>query len=276
MKFTFGFSPCPNDTFIFDAIANHKIDLEGLEFDIILEDVETLNEMALHEQLDITKLSYHAFAYVSENYILLQAGSALGSGCGPLLISKDPIPESKLEYCVIGIPGKFTTANLLLSIAYPEAYTKKEMLFSEIENALLKEEIDAGVIIHENRFTYEKKGLRKIKDLGEYWETHYAAPIPLGAIAVKRNIDEDLLKKVSSVLRRSVAYAMQNTEQAMSYVKEHTQEMKEEVMQQHINLYVNDFTVHLGEKGREAVEKLFSVAMQKKIIPGVYKPLFVQ
>ncbi|MFI5172433.1 MAG: menaquinone biosynthesis family protein, partial [Chitinophagales bacterium] len=179
MKLTLGYSPCPNDTFIFDALAHHKIDTEGIEFEIIPADVETLNKYALHEELDISKLSYHAFAYVSKNYQLLTSGSALGRGVGPLLISKDDIPRSKLEFCLIGIPGRLTTANFLLSLAFPEAATKKEMVFSEIENALLSGAIDIGLIIHENRFTYAQKGLKKLIDLGEWWEKKFDLPIPL-------------------------------------------------------------------------------------------------
>ncbi|MBC8047002.1 MAG: 1,4-dihydroxy-6-naphthoate synthase [Fimbriimonadaceae bacterium] len=276
MKLTLGYSPCPNDAFIFDAIANKKIDTEGFEFDVMLEDVETLNEMALHETLDISKLSYHAYAYVSEKYILLTSGSALGRGCGPLLISKYKIPQTKIEYCVIGIPGKLTTANLLLSVAFPEALTKKGLIFSKIEDALLKDEIDAGVIIHENRFTFEKKGLQKIIDLGEYWENKYKLPIPLGGIAIKRNFDIDTQKRINRIVRNSVEFALQNPAQTMNYVKEHAQEMETSVMQQHIELYVNDFTVDLGEEGKNAVEKLYTIAQSKKIIPSVRYPLFVQ
>lgn len=275
MKLTLGFSPCPNDTFIFDAIVNDKIDLEDVVFDVLLEDVETLNEMALQQKLDITKMSYHAYAYVSNNYILLSSGSALGRGCGPILISKDEIPVEKVDYCVIGIPGKLTTANLLLSIAFPEAGTKKELLFSDIEDALLKDEIDAGVIIHENRFTYQEKGLLKILDLGTYWEENFHAPVPLGAIAIKRNIDSSLQQKINRIINRSVLYALENPEQSMPYVRMHAQEMEDAVMQQHISLYVNDFTVDLGAKGKIAVEKIFDYGFQKKIIPALYYPIFV-
>lgn len=276
MKLSLAFSPCPNDAFIFDAIANKKIDLEGLEFDILLEDVETLNHWALHGRTDITKLSYHAYAYVSSNYILLNSGSALGRGCGPLLISKDEIPKSKLEYCVIGIPGRLTTANLLLSLAFPSAITKKEMVFSEIEDALLRDEIDAGAIIHENRFTYEKKGLRKILDLGAHWEENYQAPIPLGAIAVKREFDTDMQKKIDRIIRRSLEHAFADPAGAMPYVREHAQAMEESVMQQHIQLYVNDFSLDLGTEGKEAIRKLYAEGQQKNIIPVLHEPIFLQ
>ncbi|MBK7568183.1 MAG: 1,4-dihydroxy-6-naphthoate synthase [Bacteroidetes bacterium] len=275
MKLSLGFSPCPNDTYIFDALAHQKIDTEGLEFDIVFADVETLNNNAHHEDLDITKLSYHAYAYMSRNYQLLTSGSALGRGCGPLLISKGEIPRSKIEFCLVGIPGKLTTANFLLSMAFPEAATKKEYVFSEIENALLSEAIDIGVIIHENRFTYQAKGLKKIIDLGEWWEKKYQLPIPLGGICVRRNFDTDLKQKINRVLKRSVEFAMKNPDQTMDFVRQHSQEMEEEVMKKHIQLYVNDFTVDLGAEGKNAVEKLYEVAMEKRIIGGMVYPLFV-
>ncbi|MBP8916397.1 MAG: 1,4-dihydroxy-6-naphthoate synthase [Chitinophagales bacterium] len=275
MKLSLGFSPCPNDTYIFDALAHQKIDTEGLEFDIVFADVETLNNNAHHEDLDITKLSYHAYAYMSRNYQLLTSGSALGRGCGPLLISKGEIPRSKIEFCLVGIPGKLTTANFLLSLAFPEAATKKEYVFSEIENALLSEAIDIGVIIHENRFTYQAKGLKKIIDLGEWWEKKYQLPIPLGGICVRRNFDTDLKQKINRVLKRSVEFAMKNPDQTMDFVRQHSQEMEEEVMKKHIQLYVNDFTVDLGAEGKNAVEKLYEVAMEKRIIGGMVYPLFV-
>jgi len=276
MKLSLGFSPCPNDTFIFDALAHQKIDTEGLEFDIVFADVETLNNKAHDVDLDITKLSYHAFGFMSRNYQLLTSGSALGRGCGPLLISKDDIPRSKIEFCVVGIPGKLTTANFLLSLAFPEAATKKEYIFSEIENALLSEAIDIGVIIHENRFTYQAKGLKKIIDLGEWWEKKYQMPIPLGGICVRRNFDKTLKQKINRVLKRSVEFALKNPEQTMDFVRQHSQEMEEDVMKQHIQLYVNNFTVDLGVEGKNAVEKLYEVAMEKKLIGGMVYPLFVE
>ena len=275
MKLSLAYSPCPNDTFIFDAMVHHKIDTEGLEFEPVLADVETLNQNAFDAVSDITKISFHAYCYVSQDYQLLHSGSALGNGCGPLMISKDIIPASKIEFCLIGIPGRLTTANFLLSLAFPEAATKKEMVFSEIEDALLKDQIDIGLIIHENRFTYEKKGLRKIIDLGEWWEKKYQLPIPLGGIAVRRSFDDALKQKINRVLRRSVEFALENPEQTMDYVKAHAQEMEEAVMQMHIKLYVNQFSVDLGEKGMEAIERLYEVAYEKKIIAGLYQPMFI-
>ncbi len=267
MKLTLGFSPCPNDTFIFDALVNHKIDTEGFEFDVVMEDVETLNRMAIKGQLDMTKLSFHTFAYATDKYRLMNAGSALGKNCGPLLISKKTINNDAVKNATIGIPGKFTTANLLFSIAYPLAEKKIEMIFSDIENQLLNETIDAGVIIHENRFTFEKKGLRKIADLGAYWESNYHHPIPLGGIFIHKKIDISIQKKIDILLRKSIQYAFENRNEAMTYIKAHSQEMEESVINQHINLYVNNFTLDLGNEGINAIKKLFSVSKELGLIP---------
>lgn len=275
MNLSIAYSPCPNDTFIFDALAHQKIDTEGLTFDIIHGDVETLNREAMDGKYDITKLSYHAFAFMSNHYQLLTAGSALGRGCGPLMISKDEIPRSKIEFCLIGIPGRLTTANFLMTLAFPEAATKKEMVFNEIENALLNDAIDIGLIIHENRFTYIHKGLKKIIDLGEWWEKKYQLPIPLGGIVTRRDFEPELQLKINRVVRRSVEFALANPAQTMQYVRDNAQEMDEDVMQQHIALYVNDFSVDLGEEGKAAITALYEVAGEKKIIPSMYYPLFV-
>lgn len=275
MKLSLAYSPCPNDTFMFDAIAHGRIDTEGLTFDIHLDDVESLNQQALAGVHDVTKLSFHAYAYVSHQYALLTAGAALGRGCGPLLISKDEIPKSKIEFCLVGIPGRLTTANFLCTLAFPEAATKKEMVFSDIEGSLLSGGIDIGLIIHENRFTYIHKGLRKIIDLGEWWESKYHMPIPLGGIAVSRQLPIEVQQKVDRVVRRSVAYAMAHPDMSKDYVCAHAQEMSPDVMQQHINLYVNDFSVDLGEEGKAAIEQLYAVALEKKIIGSLRYPLFV-
>lgn len=276
MKLSLAFSPCPNDCFIFDAIVNKKIDLEGLDFEIVLGDVEKLNKMALNAEMDITKLSFHAYAYVLNHYILLRAGSALGFNCGPILIQKGGSDVvRKVEDMIVAIPGKMTTANFLLSLAYPNLKNKKEYLFSDIENAVLIGEVDAGLIIHENRFTYEQKGLKKIIDLGEYWDSLIHAPIPLGGIVIRRELESEIQQKVNRIIRRSIEFAFQFPEGAMPYIRENAQEMEEEVMKKHIALYVNDFSVDLGEKGKKAIElmfakaeelKLFSVADQKLII----------
>lgn len=275
MKLSLGFSPCPNDTFIFDALIHHKIDTEGLEFEVHLEDVEGLNQMAFAQKLDITKLSYHAFAYLQNEYALLHAGSALGNNCGPILIAKEVVPKEEVKDLKIAIPGKYTTANFLLSIAFPKAQQKVEMLFSDIEEAILKEEVDAGLIIHENRFTYQAKGLNKIVDLGEYWEGTTQLPIPLGGIVINRKLDPIVQQKVNRVLKKSILFAFDHPKSALPYIRRHAQEMDETVMYQHINLYVNEFTKDLGIKGKAAVEQLFEVAHQKNIIPKSERTLFI-
>lgn len=266
MKLSLGFSPCPNDTFIFDALVHGKIDTEGLEFEVYMEDVEELNQRAFRSELDITKLSYHAFAHLLPHYVLLDAGSALGNNCGPLLIAKTPVPQEKIPSVSIAIPGKYTTANFLLSLAFPDAQEKQEMLFSEIENAVLDGRVGAGLIIHENRFTYQDKGLVKLIDLGEFWEEKTKMPIPLGGIVVRRDIPLEIQVKVNRVLQRSVAFAQEHPEQTRDYVRQYAQEMDEKVMYQHIGLYVNDYTRNLGEKGRAAVQLLFDMAVEKGII----------
>ena len=255
MKLTLGFSPCPNDTFIFDAMVHQKIDTEGLEFKVVFADVESLNKWAFEGKLDVTKLSYNAFTNCVDDYALLDSGSALGNNCGPLLIKKQNTILTKESK--IAIPGKYTTANMLLEIAFPEYKNKIETLFSNIESDVLDGTVDAGLIIHENRFTYQDKGLEKVKDLGEFWEEKTALPIPLGGIIVKRNLNVDLQKKVERILRKSVEYAFENREDSAEYVKLHSQEMTKEVVDAHINLYVNEFSVSLGSQGREAIVKVF-------------------
>lgn len=275
-KLTIGYSPCPNDTFIFDAMVHHKIDTEGLEFDVLLADVEELNQKAFNGELDITKLSYHALGYLTDTYRLMNSGSALGSGVGPLLISKKSIKPEEVNQLSIAIPGKYTTANFLLSIAFPNATNRIEMLFSDIEQAVLDGKVDAGLIIHENRFTYHQRGLHKIMDMGAFWEDKTKALIPLGGIVLRRKFDEALQFKLDRVLRRSIEFAFKNPESCMDYVRAHAQEMDEEVMKKHIELYVNEFSIDLGVKGRYAVESLFNLAVKNKIIPEVHPQLFIQ
>ncbi len=298
MKLSLGFSPCPNDTFIFDAMIHQKIDTEGLSFDVVFDDVETLNQKAFSAELDITKLSYHAYAYLTEQYVLLHAGSALGFGVGPLLIcnnedyiSADLVadlqpPTSDLRPQTsdlqpqtpnlrIGIPGKYTTANFLLSLALPEAKNKIEMKFFEIESALLNHQIDMGVIIHENRFTYQEKGLKKIIDLGQFWEDLTQGPIPLGGIMVKRELPENIKQKVNRIIKRSVQYAFDHPESGMDFICSLSQEMSKKVINKHIELYVNKFSIDLGEVGRKAVQTFFEQAHKLGIIPETKQNLFL-
>ncbi|MCD8742432.1 1,4-dihydroxy-6-naphthoate synthase [Mucilaginibacter roseus] len=287
MKLTLGFSPCPNDTFIFDALIHHKIDTEGLEFEVFYDDVETLNQKAFRGELDITKLSYHAFAYVADKYVLLDSGSALGFGVGPMLISKKDYTagndvdeiilnlKSQIPNLKIGIPGKYTTANFLLGLAFPEATNKHELVFNEIEDALLTEKIDIGLIIHENRFTYQDKGLKKIIDLGDYWEKKTGCPIPLGGIVANRNLPAEVQHKVNRVLRKSVEYAFANPKSGLEFIRQHAQEMSEEVMYKHIELYVNKYSIELGAEGKKAIKLMFDTANEKKIIPAIEGGLFL-
>jgi 1,4-dihydroxy-6-naphthoate synthase len=282
-EITLGFSPCPNDCFIFDAMIHGKIDTEGLKFNVVMEDVEALNKKAFNKELDITKLSFYAFAHLTKFYQLLNSGSALGKGCGPILITNYQLPITDYKICnlqsaicnyKIAIPGKYTTANFLLSLAFPEANNKVEMLFSNIEDAVLTGKIDAGLIIHENRFTYEQKGFKKIIDLGEYWETTTNAPIPLGGIVVKRAMSDELKLKIDRVLRKSIAFAFANPKSSSNFVKANAQEMSEEVMYKHIHLYVNDYSINLGEEGKKAIEILFNKAQGLGLINKIEEDIF--
>ena len=279
MKLSLGFSPCPNDTFIFDALIHHKIDTEGLDFEVFFDDVETLNQKAFRGELDITKLSFHAFAHVYKQYALLDAGSALGFGVGPLLICKNENlihnPEELTANLKVGIPGKYTTANFLLGIAFPHLVDKQEMIFSEIESALINNMIDVGLIIHENRFTYADKGLHKIVDLGSYWEQLTGCAIPLGGIVINRNLDREIQEKVNRLLRKSVEFAFANPKSGIDFIKEHAQEMSEEVMYKHIELYVNKYSIDLGIEGRKAIDVLFKLAVEKGLIQPIEHDLYL-
>ena len=274
-KLTIGFSPCPNDTFIFDALVHKKIDTEGLDFDVYLGDAEDLHQKAFNSELDITKISYHAFGYLTKDYVLLNSGSALGKACGPLLICKPDTQISSFNNLKIAIPGKYTTANFLLSIAHPEVQNKTELLFSDIENAVINGDVDAGLIIHENRFTYQEKGLEKIIDLGEYWEKTTGALIPLGGIIIKRNLPKEIIEKVNRLIRKSIEFAFSNPREPLAYMQKHSQEMDEVVMKQHVELYVNKYSIDLGAEGKDAITQMFNLAQQKEIIPPITKSIFI-
>jgi len=277
MSLTLGFSPCPNDCFMFDAMVHGRIDLEGLDFDVRMADIEALNSAAFAGAVDITKLSFHAYAYCADDYVLLDAGSALGRNCGPLLISQRPIaPEEVAAGDVrIAIPGKYTTANFLLSLAFPRATDKSECLFSDIEWGVLDGRFDAGLIIHENRFTYADRGLKKIIDLGEFWESETGAAIPLGGIVISRRLPADVRQRVNRVMRRSVEYAFANRDASLPFVRANAQAMSDEVMYKHIDLYVNEYSVDLGVDGRRAVEVLFERARNSGVIPEMKEDLFL-
>jgi 1,4-dihydroxy-6-naphthoate synthase len=258
MTFTLGFSPCPNDTFIFDALVNKKIDTEGLHFEPHLEDVQTLNQWAIQGKLDITKLSYGVLPLVLNIYSLLNSGSALGTGVGPLLITNEKNQNADISAEIIAIPGENTTAHLLFSLAYPKAKNKIFLRYDEIEEFVLSNK-GLGVIIHENRFTYEQKGLVKIKDLGDYWEQQTGNPIPLGGIVVKKNVPVEIQHTINRLIKSSIEYAFSNYPVLNDYIRKHAQEMSEEVMRKHIDLYVNNYSIDLGEKGINAVKKILTV-----------------
>lgn len=259
MKLSLGFSPCPNDTFIFDALVNNKIDTGGLLFEVVLEDVQTLNKWAMEGRLDITKLSYGVLPLVLKEYIVLNSGSALGKGAGPLLIANNIQKINNVEANTIAIPGENTTAHLLFSLAFPNAKNKIFLRYDEIENFVLQDK-GLGVIIHENRFTYTDKGLYKITDLGDYWEKQTNNPIPLGGIVIKRSIEKTIRLQVDTLIKQSVEYAYRNHYKELAgYVKKYSQEMSEAVMRNHIDLYVNHHSIDLGTEGRNAIFKLLEV-----------------
>ena len=274
MDYLIGFSPCPNDTFIFDALVNKKIDTEGLEFEAVLEDVQTLNDLALQVKLPITKISYGVLPLLLNNYNLLNSGSALGRGVGPLLISNKDQKIKNVEEELIAIPGQNTTAHLLFSLAYPNATNKIFLRYDAIENFVLQGK-GLGVIIHENRFTYQQKGLKKIVDLGDYWEQQTANPIPLGGIVIKKNIDLLVQKKIDALIKKSIEYAFSNYPALNDYIKNNAQEMSEEVMRKHIDLYVNSYSIDLGADGKRAVKKLVDVYKNMKNSKEIFADFFV-
>ncbi|KYP13966.1 1,4-dihydroxy-6-naphthoate synthase [Flavihumibacter sp. CACIAM 22H1] len=253
------FSPCPNDTFIFDALVNRKIDTGTYRFDPVLEDVQTLNEWALQGRYPLTKISYGVWPQVQTRYRLLDAGGALGFGVGPLLIARKPLELTELPTLKIAIPGKNTTAHLLFSLAFPNALHKEFIVFHEVENAVLSGKVDAGVIIHENRFTYQEKGLISLLDLGRYWEEQLHCPIPLGGIVVRKDQPEALDNLISSLIQTSIRHSWSNYPELSDFVRSHAQEMSEEVMRQHISLYVNEYSLSLGDAGRNAVQQLETI-----------------
>jgi len=268
-----GYSPCPNDTFIFYALVNRKIDTKNVMFKEVLLDVETLNQMALRSELDVTKISYHAFGCLRDEYCLLRSGSAMGRNCGPLIVAKEYYPVGDLKGKRIAIPGRLTTANLLVQLfAFDFQLHPLSLLvmpFNKIMEAITKGDVDAGVIIHEGRFTYPLHGLKQVIDLGEWWEKETGLPIPLGGIIAKRNLGEELIRRVDSIIRKSVEYSLQQREEPKHYIKQHSQELEEEVIEQHINLYVNEYSLDIGEEGLSAVRELFRRAEMRGVIRGL-------
>ncbi len=275
MKFTLGFSPCPNDTFIFDALVNKKIDTGGFEFDTVLEDVQTLNQWAIQGKLAITKLSYGVLPLVLKHYVVLNSGSALGRGVGPLLITNGHNITDNVDESTIAIPGEQTTAHLLFSLAYPTAKNKNFLRYDAIEDFVCSGK-GLGVIIHENRFTYEDKGLKKIIDLGDFWEKETGNAIPLGGIVVNRSIDTDIQQRIDALIKKSIEYAFSNYPQLNDYIRNNAQEMSEDVMRKHIDLYVNDYSISLGEEGKKTVRKLLEVYQQLNDCTIDFENIFVR
>lgn len=270
-----GYSPCPNDTFIFFGMVHGQIDTEGLTFQERLEDVETLNQLALAGSLDLTKISYHALGHLRRDYYLLRSGGALGRGCGPLVIARKSVDMAQLRGRRIAIPGRLTTANLLLQL-YGEGFEQVEILpFHLIMDAVRDGKVDAGVIIHESRFTYQQYGLSQVLDLGAWWEEHTGKPIPLGGILARRDLGQEVVATADRVLRNSVEFAFANPQLPRQYIKAHAQELADEVIDSHIGLYVNDFSIDLGDEGLAAVTTLLSKAEERGIIPPCDLPLTI-
>lgn len=275
MKLSLGFSPCPNDTFIFDALANGLVNTEGLELSVYMEDVETLNRWALEGKLDITKLSYGVVPLVLNQYAMLHSGSALGRGVGPLLISGNTGDQQSVEEQVVAIPGLHTTAHLLFSLAYPHAQKKEFLRYDEIES-FVESKKGLGVIIHENRFTYRQKGLHKVADLGDFWENKTGNPIPLGGIAIKRSVDGTVARLVDELIRKSLEHSYERYPVLSEFIRDHAQEMSEDVMRKHIDLYVNEYTLNLGEEGISAVENLLSVYREVHQFKHSWPAVFIE
>lgn len=268
------YSPCPNDTFIFYALAHRKIDLGDLVFDISLHDVEHLNQAARKNSVDISKLSFAAIGHLMEDYGLLRTGAALGRGCGPLVVARPKTDLSKIRQSRIAIPGAWTTANLLLSLFMGQIPAATAMRFDFIMPAVSKGLYDFGVIIHEGRFTYQQYGLEQVLDLGQWWEAETGLPIPLGGIAARRSLETSIIRRVESAIGQSINYARHHPQEADDYIKVHSQEVSDLVVRQHINLYVNEFSVNIGEQGEGAILALFDIARRKNILPKTDQPLF--
>jgi 1,4-dihydroxy-6-naphthoate synthase len=272
---TLGFSPCPNDTFIFGALATGKLEVANFRLEIIHEDVETLNKLAREALLDFTKISFHAFALVVKRYALLSSGAALGRGCGPLVVAREARDIDSLHGEAIAIPGELTTANLLLQL-YGEGFPNVHpMSYEAIMPRLQRGEFAAGVIIHEGRFTYHNYGLHQVLDLGAWWEKTQELPIPLGGILVRRDLGSDVAKVIEDAIRDSLNFARQSSEEIWTYIKTHAQEMDDEAIRQHIDLYVNDYSLDLGEEGRLAIKTLLELAHERDLLPPVTASLFL-
>lgn len=265
---TLGYSPCPNDTFIFDALVHGRVRAEGFSFTERLEDVETLNRLAADGALDVTKISYGAAPGLLRDYVLLRSGGALGRGCGPLIVAREGMTAEDLAGKRIAIPGRNTTANLLLRLFAPGAEPGVEVIYSDIMPAVARGDFDAGLIIHESRFTYPQHGLVKVADLGEWWEATTGLPIPLGGIMARRALGSDAIRRIDGAVRRSVEHAFAHPGDSRPYIRLHAQEMDDAVQQQHIDLYVNEFSRDVGAEGEGAIRELFARAEAAGLLPA--------
>lgn len=272
---TLGYSPCPNDTFIFHALVHGLLPATGVTVRERLEDVETLNRLALDGTLDLTKVSYHAFGHLRDRYTLLRSGGALGRGCGPLVVAPVPTTMAQLRGRRIAIPGTLTTANLLLQLCGEGFDQVVPMPFDRIMAALHAGEAAAGVIIHESRFTYQAAGLHAVQDLGAWWEEATGLPIPLGGILARRDLGAATIRAVDSAIRASLKHARQHPDEARAYIRSHAQELDEAVINAHIALYVNDFSLDLGDEGLRAVDTLLARAGARGLIPSCDLPLTI-
>lgn len=274
MKFKLAFSTCPNDTFMFEAIVNKRVDTLNYDFELTLADIDVLNKLTSNNEADIAKISFNNYPLISKNYQLLRSGSAIGFGNGPMIISKHKIELNELKYKKIAIPGENTTANLLLKRLFPDIRTKKVYLFSDIERAILENEVDAGLIIHETRFTYKQRGLQQIADLGHEWEKQTGLPLPLGGIVIRRDLSEKVKTDIQQIMQESVKYATNNPEMSMPYVKRHAQEISDEVVNQHIDLYVNSKSIRIDSESERAINELLSLSAKFYNVI-LNKPIFI-
>ncbi|HEC57791.1 MAG TPA: 1,4-dihydroxy-6-naphthoate synthase [Candidatus Syntrophoarchaeum butanivorans] len=275
MNLTVGYSPCPNDTFIFYALMHGRIETGEVSLRAVVEDVESLNRMALNRALDVTKVSFHAFGFLRDHYALLHAGAALGRGCGPIIVSREKLDPDMIKNKRIAVPGTYTTANLLLRLFEPEIKEIVMMPFDRIIPAVAAGEVDCGVVIHEGRFTYRLYGLREVIDLGRWWEEETGLLIPLGGIIIDRRLGKDLIHRFDRWLRASIQYALERKDEPRDYIKHFAQEMDDSVISEHIGLYVNDYTLDIGKDGIKAVEQLLKMGEEAGVIPHSDKPLFL-
>ena len=272
-KLTLAYSTCPNDTFMFYALAHGRIDNAGLEYAITLKDVERLNRDAQNDVFDVSKLSFAAIGHLCGRYRLLKTGAALGNGCGPLVVSRPGSDLSQLSSSAIAVPGLHTTAYLLLGLYLPETPRVVPMTFDEIMPAVSDGRFDFGVIIHEGRFTFQNYGLVELLDLGAWWEQTTHCPIPLGGIAVRSDMPEQTARQVETAIGQSIAYAYAHPLEADAYIRMHAKELSGDVIQRHIDLYVNSYSLGLGDIGINAVETLFEMARKKHLIPACDHPI---